>query len=163
MAGFSQNITWGVVSCHNITPMLTSDGMMSKRVKGIARVKCTLGPMGRVHQATTSWQLDVLVDQGVNPTPVMGRLTAWRMHVVRKLKVIVLSAGEEASNSRLNMWVSNVQESSIWKTEGAERRDLICSALSGGTTELKPTTLTAEQSRGDDLFGNQSQLRKWKI
>ena len=63
-----------------------------------------------------------------------------------------LSAGEEASNSRLNMWVSNVQKSSIWKTEGAERRDLICSALSGGTTELKPAT--AEQNRGNDLSGN---------
>ena len=42
VARFSQNITKGVVSCHNITPMLPSDGMMSKRVKGIARVKYTL-------------------------------------------------------------------------------------------------------------------------
>ena len=41
MARFSQNITKSVVSCHNITPMLTSDGMMSKRVKGITRTNCT--------------------------------------------------------------------------------------------------------------------------
>ena len=33
-----------------------------------------------LYQATTSWQLDGLVDQGVNPTPVMGRLTARRIH-----------------------------------------------------------------------------------
>eukprot|EP00731_Ephydatia_muelleri_P033071 Em0025g27a len=37
-----------------------------------------------------SIRLDGLVDQGVNPTPVMGQLTARRMHVVRKLKAIVL-------------------------------------------------------------------------
>ena len=33
---FSQNITKAVVSCHNITPTLTSDGMMSKGVKGLS-------------------------------------------------------------------------------------------------------------------------------
>ena len=131
------------MSCHNITPMLTSDGMMSKRVKGIARVKCTLGPMGRVHHATTSWQLDGLVDQGVNPTPVIGNDSQEDACSEETESNRALSAREEASNSRLNMWVSNVQESSIWKTEGAERRDLICSSLSCGTTELKPAT--AEQ------------------
>ncbi|KAL5494309.1 hypothetical protein EMCRGX_G015611 [Ephydatia muelleri] len=68
---FSQNITWGVVFMPQHHPMLKTDGMMAKRVDSIAR-------------------LDGLVDQGVNPTPVMGRLTARRMHVVRKLKVIVL-------------------------------------------------------------------------
>ena len=71
-----------------------------------------------------------------------------------------LSAVEEASNSRLNMCVSNVQESSIWETEGAERRELICSALSGGTTELKNLQL---QNRGNDWSGNQTQLRKWRL
>ena len=54
-----------------------------------------------------------------------------------------------------------MQESSIWETEWAERRELICSALSGGTTELKPAT--AEQSRGDDWSGNQTQLSKWRL
>ena len=29
-----------------------------------------------------------------------------------------------------------MQESSIWEAEGAERKELICSALSGGTTEI---------------------------
>ena len=84
------------------------------------------------YQATTSWQLDGLVDQGVNPTPVMGRLTARRMHACGEETESnrALSAVEEVS--RLNMWVSNVQESSLWETEGAERRELICSALSGG-------------------------------
>ena len=49
MACFSQDITKGVVSCHKITPTLTSDGMMSTRVKGIARAKCTLGSLGCAH------------------------------------------------------------------------------------------------------------------
>ena len=47
VACFSQNITKGVVLCHIIST-LTNDGMMSKRVKGIARAKCTLGPLGCV-------------------------------------------------------------------------------------------------------------------
>ena len=70
MACFSQNITKGVVSCHNITPMLTSDGMMSKRVKGIARAKCTLGPLGCFHnkQPLMNWW----ILESVNPTPVMA-------------------------------------------------------------------------------------------
>ena len=42
VACFSQNITKGVVSYHHITATLTSDGMMSQGVKGIARAKCTL-------------------------------------------------------------------------------------------------------------------------
>ena len=33
VACFSQNITEGVVLCHNITPMRTSDSMKSKGVK----------------------------------------------------------------------------------------------------------------------------------
>ena len=91
MACFSQNIVKGVVSCHNITPTITSDGMMSKRVKGIARAKCTLGPLGCVHaKPSLLWQLDGLVDQGVNPSLLMARLMAKRMHVVRKLKATVL-------------------------------------------------------------------------
>ena len=32
MARFSQNITKGVVSCHSITPMLTSDGIIPKTI-----------------------------------------------------------------------------------------------------------------------------------
>ena len=46
---FSQDITKGVVSCHNITPTLTSDGMMSKGVKGLVRAKSALGSLGCVH------------------------------------------------------------------------------------------------------------------
>ena len=53
------------------------------------------------------------------------------------------SALEEVSNSRLNMQVSNVLDSSFWETRDAERREWICSALSGGTAELK--SATAEQ------------------
>ena len=43
VACFSRNITKGVVLYHHITATLTSGGMMSQRVKGIARAKCTLG------------------------------------------------------------------------------------------------------------------------
>ena len=49
VACFSQDITKGVVSCHNITPTLTSDGMMSKGVKGIVRATSALGSLGCVH------------------------------------------------------------------------------------------------------------------
>ena len=49
MARFSQNITKGVESYHHITTTLTSGGMMSHRVKGIARANCTLGSLGCVH------------------------------------------------------------------------------------------------------------------
>ena len=49
MTCFSQDITKGVVSCHNITPTLTSDGMMSKGVKGLVRSKSALGSLGCVH------------------------------------------------------------------------------------------------------------------
>ena len=49
VACFSQNITKGVVSYHHITSTLESGGMMSQRVKGIARAKCTLGSLGSVH------------------------------------------------------------------------------------------------------------------
>ena len=49
VARFSQNISEGVVSGHNIAPIPTRDDMMSKRVKGTVRVKCTLGSLGCVH------------------------------------------------------------------------------------------------------------------
>ena len=49
VACFSQNIMKGVVSNHHITTTLTSGGMMSQRVKSIARAKCTLGSLGSVH------------------------------------------------------------------------------------------------------------------
>ena len=64
VACFSQNITKGVVSCHNITPtrssdgmkvsrtgvaMIGCDGMMSKGAKGFVRAKCTLGSLRCVH------------------------------------------------------------------------------------------------------------------
>ena len=68
------------------------------------------------HQATTLWQLDVLVDQGVNPTPAVAQLIARRMHGGEETESNhALSAMEEASNSRLNMWVSNMHESSFWE------------------------------------------------
>ena len=90
--GFSQNIAKGVLSCYNITPMLTSDGMMSKRPgKGHCQGKVHTGTPGMCpYQATTLWQLDGLVDQGANPTLVMAQQTARMIHVVRKLKSTVL-------------------------------------------------------------------------
>ena len=42
VACFSQNITKGVVSYHLMTTTRTSGGVMSQRLKGIARAKCTL-------------------------------------------------------------------------------------------------------------------------
>ena len=84
---FSQNITKGVVSCHNITPTLTSDGMMSKGVKGLVRAKSALGSLGCVH---TKPPLYGPMHQDVDPAPVMVGQTARRMHVVQKLKAIVL-------------------------------------------------------------------------
>ena len=49
VACFSQNITKEVVSYHHITATLTSCGIMSQRVKGIVKAKCTLGSLGSVH------------------------------------------------------------------------------------------------------------------
>ena len=82
VARFSQNISEDVVSCHNITPMPTSDGMLSKRVKGTS---AHWDPWD-----TTLWQLDGPVHQDIDPAPVMVERTARRMHVVWKLKAIVL-------------------------------------------------------------------------
>ena len=48
VACFNQNITNGVVSCRNITLMRTNDGMMSQRVKGIARAMCTPVSLGSI-------------------------------------------------------------------------------------------------------------------
>eukprot|EP00731_Ephydatia_muelleri_P009744 Em0005g330a len=104
VAGFSQNITWGVVSCHNIIPMLTSDGMMSKRVKVIARVKCTLGPIGcdhtkpPLHGSLMDWWIKC------KPNPCDGTTYSQEDACGEETESNrALSAGEEASNSRLNM------------------------------------------------------------
>ena len=77
VACFSQNIMKGVVSYNHITATLTSGGMMSQRVKGIARAKCTL--------ESILWQLDGPVHQDVDPVAVMIEQTARMMHVMRKL------------------------------------------------------------------------------
>ena len=104
--GFSQNIAKGVVSCYNITPMLTSDGMMSKRPgKGHYQGKVHTGTPGMCpYQATTLWQLDGLVDQGVNPNPCDGTTDSQDDSCSEETEInCALSAVEKASNSRLSM------------------------------------------------------------
>ena len=81
---------------------------------------------GSVHtKATILWQLDGPVHQDVDPAPVMVEKTARMMYVVQKLHESnrAWSALEEVSNSRLNMQVSNVLDSSFWETRDAERRE----------------------------------------
>ena len=121
--------------------VMPQNGMMFKRVKGIARVKCTLGPLSvsiPSHSFMAAWWTG---GSKCKPNPCDGTTDSQEDACGEETESNrALSAVEEASNSRLNMWVFNVQESSIWETEGAERRELICSALSGGITELKPAT-----------------------
>ena len=54
MTCFSQNIT-KVVSCHNITPMLKSDGMMSKQGPCQGKERTEIPGMCP-YKATTFWQ-----------------------------------------------------------------------------------------------------------
>ena len=63
------------VKCYVTSPpRFTSNGMMSKSVEGIVRAKCTLRSLGCVHtKPPLIQQLDGLVDQGVDPTPLMGQ------------------------------------------------------------------------------------------
>ena len=78
----------------------------------------------------------------------MAQLTARRMHGGEETESNrALPAMEEASNSRLNMWVSNMHESSFWEIDDTERRESMCSTLSEGTAELKSATA----NRGEDL------------
>ena len=66
------------------------------------------------YQATILWQLHGPMHQDVDPAPVMVEQTARMMHVVWKTESnCAWSALEEVSNSRLNMQVSNVLDSSF--------------------------------------------------
>ena len=90
MARFGQNIMKGVVSCHHITPTCLQEWWHDvQEGPGHCQGKVQTGTPG-MYQATTLWQLEVLVDQGLNPTPVMVQLTARRLHWVRKLKATAL-------------------------------------------------------------------------
>ena len=127
------------MSYNHITATLTSGGMMSQGVKSIAiaRAKCTL--------ESILWPLDGPVHQDVDTAPVMVEQPARMMDVMRKLcrpsrcddrtdsqddacdaetesnhARLVL---EEVSNSRLNMQVSSVLDSSFWETRDAERSE----------------------------------------
>ena len=63
--------------------------------------------------------MDGPVHQDVDPAPVMVGQTDRRMHVVQSNRA--LSAVEEVFNSRLNMQVSNVLDTSFWETEDADK------------------------------------------
>ena len=84
------------------------------------------------------------MDQGVDPILEMELLTAKKKHgQIETESNRALSAVDEFSNIKLNIWVSNMLESLFCCTEGAERIASICSAISGGTFGLKYAT--AEQ------------------
>ena len=113
VACFSQNTMKGVVSCHNITPTLISDGMMSKGVKGIVRAKCTLGSLGCVHTKPSLY--GNLSASRCRPSPCDGRTDSQEDACGEETESNhALSAVEEVSNSRLNMQVSIVLDSSFW-------------------------------------------------
>ena len=67
------------------------------------------------YQATILWQLHRPVHQDVDPAPVMVEQTARMMHAcgAETESNCAWSALEEVSNSRLNMQVSNVLDSSF--------------------------------------------------
>ena len=124
VACFSQNITKGVVSCHNITSTLTSDGMMSKGVKGIVRAKCTLGSLGCAHTKPPFY--GNLMDRCIRcrPSTCDDRTDSQEDACGAETESNhAQSAVEEVSNSKLNMQVSNVLDSSFWETRDAERRE----------------------------------------
>ena len=75
------------------------------------------------YQATILWQLHGPVHQDV-PSPCDGRTDSQNDACGAETESnCAWSALEEVSDSRLNMQVSNVLDSSFWETRDAERRE----------------------------------------
>ena len=124
VACFSQNITKGVVSYHHITATLTSGGMMSQRVKALPGQSAHWDPwevsIPSHHFMATSWT----GASRCRPSPCDGRTDSQDDACGAETESNrTWSALEEVSNSRLNMQVSNVLDSSFWETRDAERRE----------------------------------------
>ena len=84
--------------------MLTSDGMMSKRVKGIARAKCTLGSLGCAHTKPPFSGNLMSGGSKCKPNHCDGTTDSQEDACGEETQSnCALSAVEEASNSRLNM------------------------------------------------------------
>ena len=114
VACFSQNITKGVVSYHHITATLTSGGMMSQRFKALPGQSAHWDPwevsIPSHHFMATSWT----GASRCRPSPCDGRTDSQDDACGAETESnCAWSALEEVSNSRLNMQVSNVLDSSF--------------------------------------------------
>eukprot|EP00731_Ephydatia_muelleri_P001639 Em0001g1639a len=117
VACFSQNIMKGVVSYHHITATLTSGGMMSQRIKALPGQSAHWDPWEVSIPSHHLWQLHGPVHQDV-PSPCDGRTDSQNDACGAETESnCAWSALEEVSDSRLNMQVSNVLDSSFGRPE----------------------------------------------